>query len=304
MNISDIAQYALPLICALLGLIVIGFVIKEIANRRRMKALHESIQKYLKDGTLTRFSTGDDWIAHIRNDVCDLENSVEKNKSATARQAKKNGDFIADISHQFKTPLAGLRLFIEMDLAENGLHAHKELLLVEKMEKLIDRLLYLEKIKSDTYSMDFAPNNMGDICKSVAHEIHSIYPEKNVTVMGDSVLRCDKNWIFEAIMNVVKNACEHTDDSGEVKIQVYNNEKSTIVVIEDNGGGVSQDDVGKLFNRFHRAQNAKPQSAGIGLSITKAIIEKHHGTIGAENGTRGLQITICIPHINGNEKIF
>ena len=81
------------------------------------------------------------------------------------------------------------------------------------------------------------------------------------------------------------------------------NEKSTIITVSDNGGGVDKEDVGKLFKRFHRTKNAKPQSAGIGLAITKEIVEKHHGTISAVNSEKGLNIIMCFPHIDGYQAI-
>ena len=75
------------------------------------------------------------------------------------------------------------------------------------------------------------------------------------------------------------------------------------VVIEDNGGGVPEAELSKLFERFHRSVNASPDSAGIGLAITKAIVEKHHGTIIAENSNKGLRVSMCFPIIDANLKL-
>ena len=130
-----------------------------------------------------------------------------------------------------------------------------------------------------------------------------IFPEKQFGVAGKSRMRCDKEWLTEALGNVIKNACEHTDNNGEINITIEENERSTIVTVSDNGGGVDKDDVGKLFKRFHRSKNAKPQSAGIGLAITKAIVEKHHGTISAVNTATGLDVIMCFPHIDGYQAI-
>ena len=75
------------------------------------------------------------------------------------------------------------------------------------------------------------------------------------------------------------------------------------MIIEDNGGGVAEDELSMLFRRFHRSQNASPDSAGIGLAITKAIVEKHHGTITAENSEKGLRVSMCFPIIDANLKL-
>ena len=170
-------------------------------------------------------------------------------------------------------------------------------------EELVAKLLRLEKIKSDTYVMDFQFYEISEILKSIVLDMKHIFPEKQFGVAGKSRMRCDKEWLTEALGNVIKNACEHTHNNGKINITVEENERSTIVTVSDNGGGVDKDDVGKLFKRFHRAKNAKPQSAGIGLAITKAIVEKHHGTISAVNTATGLDVIMCFPHIDGYQAI-
>jgi signal transduction histidine kinase len=151
--------------------------------------------------------------------------------------------------------------------------------------------------------MDFQYYEVRDIVQEIVNEFKPLFKQKQYIIEGSSVMRCDKAWLVEAIGNLVKNASEHTADDGMVEVNIESSEKSTIITVSDNGGGVSENDLPMLFTRFHKAENSKPNSAGIGLAITKAIVEKHHATISAENKDNGLCIVMCFPHIDGYETI-
>lgn len=287
------------IIAALIVVLIIVFV-----NNRKIHnnvdRLASSIEEFIDNDTLTEFSTSDNHFSRLQNAVSDLEELYRLEQNNIEKKSKQNLEFISDISHQLKTPLAGMKLYVEMENADNpSEHNEKELILIEKMENLIYKLLRLEKIRSDSYTMDFKFESMAELSNEIIDEFKPMFPTKAYTVVGDSRLRMDKSWMYEAIANIVKNASEHTDDKGKIEISIDDSGKSTNISVRDNGGGVPKEDLPKLFSRFHRTDNAASNSAGIGLAITKAIIEKHHGTVTAENTKEGLNIIICLPHIDG-----
>ncbi len=296
----------------ILLLVILGFVtalcvfliVLHFVQKKKIRNLTESIDKFIKDDTLTELSTSDGDLAHLQSNICELENRIIQEREYTKQEAKNNTEFISDISHQLKTPLAGLRLYCEMEHNSSpSSHTEKELELISKMEKLIFNVLKLEKIRSDTYAMNFEKNELSDIANDLKNEFLHLFPLKNITVSGTGAFRCDKSWLREAFGNVIKNACEHTKSDGTVDILIEEAEKTVSVIFEDNGGGVPESELLKLFERFHRTHNASPDSAGIGLAITKAIVEKHHGTVTAENSEKGLRVSMCFPIIDANLKL-
>lgn len=271
-----------------------------ISHKRNAERLTRSIEKFIQDGTPIDFSVSDNYFSRLQNGVADLENIIKLEKSNTLSETKKNTEFISDISHQLKTPLAGLRLYCEMENAENPTeHTQKELQLIEKMEGLIQKLLRLEKIKSDAYVMDIKDYEVHEIVSEALAEFRHLFPNKHYSLNGSRMLRCDKSWLSEALGNIIKNASEHTPDDGIVAISIEGGSRSTTIEISDNGGGIPEHEIPNLFLRFFRADNANPSNAGIGLAITKAIVDKHHGIINAENKNGGLSVMMCFPHIDG-----
>ena len=273
-------------------------------KNKQINNLKENIESFIEGGEKAEYSTDDSNFARLQNAVAELENLLLLEKSNSDSQTKSNADFVADISHQLKTPLAGLRLYCEMEQSSSPPpHTEKELQLIAKMESLVFNLLKLEKIKSDAYEMRFVEQSLDEIIGEIIGNFKPLFPEKEFIISGKAAFRCDKEWMIEAIGNIIKNACEHTDANGKISVFISQNESSVTLVIEDNGGGVPKEQLPLLFNRFYRADNAAPGSAGIGLAISKAIFEKHHATVTAENGKDGLKITACFPLVNANLKL-
>ena len=245
--------------------------------------------------------------------ICETDKELRAEKERIARQLERDnrrrmlqesGDFIADVSHQLKTPLAGLRLWCELTDDSNGReNAAKELELVERMEHLVQGLLRLAKARDEGVPFRFAPCSLSALVSGCLDELRPLFPQKQVALAGDATLSCDSSWLGEAVSNVLKNAFEHTAANGVVAVQIAQEASTVTVTVRDNGGGVPEAELPRLFHRFVTSGNATPNSTGIGLAISRAIVERHHGSITAENTADGLLVTLSFPVIDGIEKL-
>ncbi|HOA35736.1 MAG TPA: HAMP domain-containing sensor histidine kinase [Bacillota bacterium] len=273
--------------------------------KRELESLHGQIIDFLEGReTSPRFSVDDDDFALLENAVVELESRLLLEQEKARRESQKNAEFIADVSHQLKTPLAALKLYCEMEQTQDpGKDLSRQLLLIERMENLIFSLLRLEKLRADAYEMRFAEHDLGDLARQVWSELQPLYPGKRFQLEGGAAMRCDAYWLGEALRNILKNSCEHTPPEGQVNLFIEETERSITVTVEDNGGGIPEEELPGLFRRFYRSSRARPDGGvGLGLAIARTIVEKHHGIVSAENTSRGLQIALCFPRLEGIRK--
>lgn len=165
------------MIVSLLAVVCIILIVRFIKLKKNINTLSDNINDFVNTGNKTQFSVYDNYFAGLQNGVADLQEIICFERSRLIQENKKNTKFISDISHQLKTPIAALRLYCEMDKAQNASpHSEKELQLVDKMEKLVYQLLRLEKIKTDSYVMSYEYVNSEDIIAKIFAEFRPPFP--------------------------------------------------------------------------------------------------------------------------------
>lgn len=283
----------LTVAAVLLSAALAAVLVRHLCLRRRIRRLAEQMESFLvTGGEPLRFSVREDALAPLHNAAAEMENQVLLAREQKRQERRATRDLTADISHQLKTPLSSLRLFCEMD---EGAHRAAQLSQIERMERLIQSLLRLERLCADGYDFTFADRDAAAIVRDAWQGLAASYPEKTLTIQGGAVIRCDEKWLGEAFLNLLKNACEHTPPDGSIAVRMSCGESSFFCTVSDNGGGVAPEELPRLFDRFYRARSRETQGAGIGLSIVQEIIRRHHGTIHAENIPGGLRMVITLP---------
>lgn len=288
----------LTLLCAALAMICCVLLGLGMRRELRIRHLTDAINEFL-NGTekMVDIALQEDSLAALQNGIADLQQAVSRARLLKAEECTRTSQLTADISHQLKTPLTTLRLYTEMD---DGAHMEVCLEQIQRMEALIQSLLRLERLCADGYPFTFAEADVQAVITEQWQGLQDIWPEKRLELTGSARIRCDARWLGEAFLNLLKNACEHTVENGVITVQLERSESAFFCTIEDNGGGVAPEELPKLFHRFYRAEHQSKNGAGIGLAIVKEIIERHHGIITAENGSKGLRMTIVLPMLDRN----
>lgn len=221
-------------------------------------------------------------------------NSLASTLNAHAENELKSKEFlkdtISDISHQLKTPLTALNIYngILQDESENFPAIQEFAQLSEqeldRIETLVQNLLKITKLDAGTIVIDKKMENISEIMESVKRHF-SLRAEKEgkkITLSGirNLDLLCDRNWLTEAIDNIVKNALDHTEKGDCISIKWECFASVVQIIIKDNGSGIHPEDLYHIFKRFYRSRYSKDtQGIGLGLPLAKAIIEAHNGTI-------------------------
>lgn len=287
----------------MISMLIAAYALRRLYRyRREAERLSEQLARFLSgEDTSPSFSVKDDAFAPLENSVVELETQLLNEQERRRLQNKKSGDLMVELSHQLKTPLASLRLYAEMDAGE---HAPRQIALAERMERLIYSLLRLERLQSGGIPFEFKRHELRDIVREAAEGFYALYPDKRIGISGDASLRCDADRLTEALVNLIKNACEHTEEAGHIDISISRSESAVFITVEDDGGGVPEEDLPRLFERFFRCERSRAhEGSGVGLGIAREIVRLHHGSIQAENTGSGLRFTICLPDLSQNLKL-
>ena len=200
-------------------------------------------------------------------------------------------DFLSDISHQLKTPLASLIMFNDL-LRENENMPHEDRVKfldscdeqLNRMEWLILNLLKVGRLEAGVINFQLEEQELSETIELALSPLKGEAQKKNQKLIFtgelNAVVNHDREWLAEALSNIIKNAIEHTQEYGSIEVNVQKGPIITKIYIKDNGEGISKEMQEKIFKRFYKGEGSRnPKSIGIGLSLSKSIIEKQGGEI-------------------------
>ena len=226
------------------------------------------------------------------------------------RQAEEiKSTFISVVSHELKTPVALIKGYVstlrredaswERDVIQDSLEVIEEE--SDRLAELIDNLLDASRIEAGALAMNATDLSIPRLATHIAeifegqsdsHPIEVVFPKNFPIVLGD------ENRISQVFKNLISNAIKYSKYGGKIKIDGYVRKQGVVICVSDQGPGISDQDAPRIFDRFYRAESAMRvhKGAGLGLYLTRAIIEAHNGSIWVDNTYQdGAKICFSLP---------
>ena len=226
--------------------------------------------------------------------------------------------FVGAVSHELRTPLTAIRGSLEMlsdgDAGELPASAHTAVELAargsERLSRLVNDIIDLERLESGQFSFAPLPHELDpllrDAVESLAHMARGVGVEIEV-VPGDAYVLCDADQLTQIIVNLVGNALKFTPPSGRISIEYTCRDSEVEVAVTDQGRGIPADELDAIFDRFHQVATSIDQNkggAGLGLAITKHIVEAHGGRIWAEcEPGQGATFRFTLPRVTQTDSL-
>ncbi|SHE09896.1 2-component regulatory system-sensor histidine kinase [Chlamydia abortus] len=246
---------------------------------------------------------------------------VLHNMTAVRRLERMRSEFVANVSHELKTPVAAVKGFAETLLAGamDDKETAKSFLQIiydesERLNRLIGDILELSKIESRRIPLQFSPIEMEHFVEQTVHVVSAEADKRGIrlesSVPPNLFLEADEDRLRQIMINLLSNGINYTPEGGRVRIDVEPVEQEegpesyerVRITISDTGIGIPKKDLPRIFERFYRVDKARSRSSGgtgLGLSIVKHLVELHKGTISVESDVGlGSRFTIELPVIH------
>ncbi|MCR5328201.1 MAG: HAMP domain-containing histidine kinase [Saccharofermentans sp.] len=285
-------------VSAILALVMIALVIYIVLDKiKRRKDLDELIEFLTKVQDRDEFPElgmeAEGKMLILRSEIYKLASTLQEQYSGEVKKNAYMADMLSNISHQIKTPLTAINLMTDALKSGNMDEAQRRRCIANIEDQtdhitwLVRSLLTLAEIDAGVLVLKKEKVSVSDLIGGVVDGIAIEADLKDVAIEldipADNELTCDRRWMSEALSNIIKNSLQHTESGGRIAISSEETNLSVNIRIEDNGCGISKKDLPNIFDRFYHGEKSDPNSNGIGLSLSKQIINSQNGTISCES---------------------
>ena len=273
---------------------IIMFSILMIIYRNKQEKELNKIIKYIeqinnKNYELKIDENSEGELSNLKNELYKITVMLKEQAEKSLNDKKMLKKSLEDISHQLKTPLTSISIMLDniienpnMDEKTKNNFMIEISRQIEWINWLVISILKLSKLESNTVEFERKEIDVKSLVKDAIKNlaIPIDIKQQNITINGENAtFYGDYNWQLEAITNVLKNCIEHSPENSTIYINFVENKFYTKISITDEGNGIDKEDIKHIFERFYKGKNSSSNSIGIGLALSKSIIEKDNGNI-------------------------
>ncbi|MCB0265875.1 MAG: HAMP domain-containing sensor histidine kinase [Calditrichia bacterium] len=274
---------------------VIGLILFALLTRR-IRHMNEVVQDF-EQGQLKRRvgKSASDEIGQLGISFNRMANTIEANLAELKKTDQLRRDLIANVSHDLRSPLASIKGYIEtlqikeaqLDPEERQKYLNILLNVTGSLNQQVEQLFELSRLDAMQVQPELEPFALGDLVQDVIMKFNVTAEKKGIRLRADvpgglPQVMADIGLIERALSNLIDNAIRYTPENGTVKIEVVKAKNHLRVEVSDTGVGIDEQDLPLIFDRFYRVEKSRARStggAGLGLAITKKIIELHNSAI-------------------------
>lgn len=297
-NAMFVASIASVIISVIIGI----FVSRMLTNPLRRIT---GTAKQIRDGDLSARTglRGDDEIDRLGETFDEMATSLEKDLKHERR-------ITSDVAHELRTPLMAMLATVEA--MQDGVlpcdDEHLETVASEtrRLSRLVQQMLDLSRMENRTTPLNLEPVDLVPFVQRIVDGQQQLFVKRDLrqrfsddTQGRSAVIEADADMITQAVVNIMSNAMRYTPEGGWVVVSVKADRRNVQIIVSDTGIGIAKEDLSRIFGRFWRADASRAREAGglgVGLSVTKQIVERHHGYISVESELgKGTTFTIHLP---------
>lgn len=247
----------------------------------------------------------DTLLSKLQHQTIKLTNILNEKNKQIEKDRNEIKSLISDIAHQLKTPLTNLKIYGELLQDENLMEVDRKefnkiiMLSLNRLNFLIESMIKMSRLESGVIQLKPQMNALNDTVLLAISQVRKKAKAKNMEIrlieMDKVKVIHDKNWMSEAFFNILENAVKYTEVNGVINVTIQSYEMFIRVDIQDNGIGIKEDELPKIFTRFYRGENVgETEGIGIGLYLTREIISKHGGYIKVNSNNIGSTFSIFL----------
>ena len=277
---------------------VLSLVVFGVYTSKRKRKIDE-LDRYIQDVSNKMYEIGidkesEDELNRLKDSLYKITVMLKEDSESKRKQNEAILELVSDISHQLKTPITSIQILLDNILENENMDSDTRrkftleiLRQVKGMNFLIFSLLKLSKLDACVVEFDNEEISVNKLVADILANLDVLIELKHLDVHVDVSENVrfdgDYNWNKEAVLNIVKNAVEYTPDGKNIFIGAEENDLYTKIVIRDEGKGIDEKDLPHIFERFYKRDNSAEDSFGIGLALSKSIVEKQDGFVSVDS---------------------